>query len=153
MQQRSRIRENVINDRAESKTNGAEAELYQDLMEEIQTGIQQLSPTQRIVLNLFYLENLGLQDISELLDVSIAIIQSVFIIIFVIAAVYCGYRFFTVETITEMLRYGAGMFIFLMFTAFLKLWLWNQMDKLSIFREMKRIEFQVVILLEKISGR
>lgn len=83
----------------------------------------------------------------------IAIIQSVFIIIFVIAAVYCGYRFFIVETITEMLRYGAGMFIFLMFTAFLKLWLWNQMDKLSIFREMKRIEFQVAILMEKISGR
>lgn len=83
----------------------------------------------------------------------IAIVQSVFITIFAFAAIYCGYMFFTVETMTDILRYGAGMFIFMMFTAFLKLWLWNQMDKNSILREMKRIEFQVALLMEKISGR
>ncbi len=83
----------------------------------------------------------------------IAIIQSVFITIFVFAAIYCGYRFFTVETVAEMLRYGAGMFIFMMFTAFLKLWLWNQIDKNSILRKIKRIEFQVAVLMEKISEK
>ena len=83
----------------------------------------------------------------------IAIIQSVFITIFVFAAIYCGYRFFTVETVAEMLRYGAGMFIFMMFTSFLKLWLWNQIDKNSILREIKRIEFQVAVLMEKISEK
>ncbi len=83
----------------------------------------------------------------------IAIIQSVFITIFVFAAIYCGYRFFTVETVAEMLRYGAGMFIFMMFTSFLKLWLWNQIDKNSILRKIKRIEFQVAVLMEKISEK
>lgn len=81
----------------------------------------------------------------------IAIVMSVFITIFVVAAFYCGYQFFTVESNLEMLRYGAGMFIFMMFTAFLKLWLWNQMDKNAIIREIKRIEFQVAVLMEKIS--
>lgn len=79
----------------------------------------------------------------------IAIIQSIFIVIFVFAAFYCGYKFFTVQTTFEMLRYGAGLFIFMMFTAMLKVWLWMQMDKNSIIREMKRIECQVALLMEK----
>jgi hypothetical protein len=83
----------------------------------------------------------------------IAAIQSVFITIFVVIAVYCGYRFFTVETTTELFRYGAAMFIAMMFTALLKLWLWMQMVRNSTLREMKRIEFQVAVLMEKISEK
>lgn len=83
----------------------------------------------------------------------LAAIQSVFITIFVVIAIYCGYWFFSVDTTTEMLRYGAGLFIAMMFTAMLKLWLWMQMDKNSILREMKRIEYQVAVLMEKISDK
>jgi predicted small integral membrane protein len=79
----------------------------------------------------------------------IAIILSILIIVFVFSAFYSGYRFFTEETVVGMLRYGAGMFIGLILTAFLKLWLWNQMDKNAIIRELKRIEFQVALLMEK----
>jgi hypothetical protein len=83
----------------------------------------------------------------------IAAIQSVFIAVFVVIAVYCAYRFFTVETATELLRFGAVMFIAMMFTAFLKLWLWLQIIKNSMLREMKRLEFQVAVLTEKISDK
>lgn len=81
----------------------------------------------------------------------IAIIMSIFIVLFVAAAIYSGYIFFTAElSSVEMIRYGAEMFIFMMFTAFLKLWLWNQMDKQSILRELKRVEFQIALLMEKL---
>lgn len=83
----------------------------------------------------------------------IAIALSVFTTIFVIAAFYCGYHFFTTETQPEMLRYGAAMFIFFMFTAFLKLWVWNQMDKRAILRELKRVEFQLSLLMKISSDR
>lgn len=79
----------------------------------------------------------------------IAVILSIFTVVFVIAVFYSGYKFFNVQTTVEMLRYGAGLFIFMMFTAMLKVWLWMQMDKNSIIREMKRIEFQVALLMEK----
>jgi uncharacterized membrane protein len=80
-----------------------------------------------------------------------AAVQSIFITISTVVAIYCGYRFFTVDTMIELFRYGAGMFIGIMFTAFLKLWLWMQIDKNSVLREMKRMEFQIAVLMEKIS--
>ena len=80
----------------------------------------------------------------------IAAVQSVVIIAAVVVAVFCGYRFFTVESTTELMRYGAVMFIAIIITSFLKLWLWMQMVKNSIVREMKRVEFQVAVLMEKI---
>jgi len=83
----------------------------------------------------------------------IAAVQSIIIIVAVVVAVYCGYRFFTVESTTELMRYGAGMFIGIIFTAFLKLWLWMQMVKNSIVHEMKRVEFQVAVLMEKLSDK
>jgi uncharacterized membrane protein len=83
----------------------------------------------------------------------IAGLQSVIILVAVIITIYCGYRFFTVETTTELIRYGAGMFIGIVFTSFLKLWLWLQIIRNSIVREMKRVEFQIAVLMENIPDR
>ena len=83
----------------------------------------------------------------------IAILLSVFTAIFAIAAFYFGYLFFTTEAQPEMIRYGAAMFIFIMFTAFIKLWFWNQMDKRAILREIKRVEFHFALLMEKRSDK
>ena len=83
----------------------------------------------------------------------IAILLSVFTAIFAIAAFYFGYLFFTTESQPELIRYGAAMFIFIMFTAFIKLWFWNQMDKRAILREIKRVEFQLALLMEKRSDK
>jgi hypothetical protein len=83
----------------------------------------------------------------------IAIVLSVFTTIFAIAAFYFGYHFFTTEAQPEMIRYGAAMFIFIIFTAFIKLWFWNQMDKRAILREIKRAEFQLSLLMKKSSDQ
>ena len=78
-----------------------------------------------------------------------AILVAFFQVIFTFLAFYWGYKFFTVEGIELMLRYGGAMFIAILFTQMLKLWHWMQMDKNAILREMKRLEYQVAVLMEK----
>lgn len=68
-------------------------------------------------------------------------------------AVYCGYKLFTVPDTTEILRYSVILFIALSFGCMIKTWQWMQMDKNSILREMKRLEFQVAVLMEKNSNK
>lgn len=74
-------------------------------------------------------------------------------IIITIIAFWLGYKFFTVDDNVLMVKYGAGMLIGVIMNGLLKQWHWMQMDKNSLIREMKRIEFQVAILTEKISGK
>ena len=64
-------------------------------------------------------------------------------------AVYAGIKFFTVDEVVEMMRWGAIMFLGLIATGFIKLFNWNQMDKNALMREMKRLEFQISILSKK----
>ena len=78
-----------------------------------------------------------------------AILTAIVHTIVVAIAVYCGYKLFTVPDTTEILRYGVVLFIALSFGCMIKLWQWMQMDKDSILREMKRLEYQVAILMEK----
>lgn len=66
-----------------------------------------------------------------------------------IVSVYCLYLIFTVPEATAIIRYTAVMIIAWSFGCMVKLWSWMQMDKNTIIREMKRLEFQVAILLEK----
>jgi RNA polymerase sigma factor (sigma-70 family) len=72
-QQRERKQAQLLNleveaDAAEQKTGVR--------LEQIQIGIQQLLPTQRIVLTMFYLENLSLEEISDVLDISKGTVKS-----------------------------------------------------------------------------
>ena len=81
-----------------------------------------------------------------------AIIVTTFQIIFTVLTFWLGYNFFTASGTEELILWGAGMFIGLVFIAQMKLWHWMQMDKNSILLEMKRLEFQIAILTEKLSG-
>lgn len=78
-----------------------------------------------------------------------AILTAIVHTIVVAIAVYCGYKLFTVPDMIEILRYGVVLFIALSFGCMIKLWQWMQIDKDSILREMKRLEFQIAILMEK----
>ncbi|GAB5408122.1 MAG: hypothetical protein BalsKO_04870 [Balneolaceae bacterium] len=64
---------------------------------------------------------------------------------------WAGYNFFTSIELQLTILWGAGMFIGLIMIAQMKLWHWMQMDKNTILQEMKRIEFQVAILMEKLN--
>lgn len=74
-------------------------------------------------------------------------------VILFIAAVYCAYQFFQVEEVREMIKWGAGFFMFMMATSMLKIFHWMQMDKNAIMREIKRMELQVVALSSKLEAQ
>ena len=81
-----------------------------------------------------------------------AILTAIVHFIVVAIAVYCGYKLFTAPDTIEILQYGVILFIAWSFGCMIKLWHWMQMDKNTILREMKRLEFQVAVLMEKISN-
>lgn len=81
-----------------------------------------------------------------------ATVMTIVHLLVVIVALYSGYQLFTSESTVEILQLGSIMFIALMFASMIKLWTWLQMQKKSILREMKRIEYQIAVLMEKISN-
>lgn len=81
----------------------------------------------------------------------LAILMSIIHTVIVVIGFYCGYKLFVVEEVAEILRYGTVLFLAMAFGSMIKLWNWLQMDKNSILREMKRLEFQVATLTEKIT--
>lgn len=63
--------------------------------------------------------------------------------------IYCAIQFFDTEVTNELIKWGiAGAFCMLI-VSMLKLFLWNQMDKNSLKRELKRIELQISFLANK----
>jgi small-conductance mechanosensitive channel len=97
-----------------------------------------------------------LKSISGLFSGKLAWLTIVMIVvnmIVVIIAFYSGYHLFTSESTAEILHYGSTMFLALMFASMIKLWTWLQMQKNSILREMKRTEYQIAVLMEKISDK
>jgi hypothetical protein len=64
--------------------------------------------------------------------------------------IYCLVEFFNTNMTNELIKWGAGGFLFLMMSSMMKLFSWMQMDKNSILRELKRLELQVASLSGKI---
>tara|TARA_R110002124_G_scaffold47149_1_gene140652 strand:+ start:1921 stop:2301 length:381 start_codon:yes stop_codon:yes gene_type:complete len=79
-----------------------------------------------------------------------AILMTIVQLALTVITFYLGYEFFTGSLSTEFIQIGAAFFIVFFATSMLKLWHWMQMDKNSILREMKRIEFQIAVLSEKV---
>lgn len=75
-QQRLRKQGKLIKDEAQNKVQCNKADDKDDKMKKVRIGIQQLSASQKIVLNMFYLENLSLSEISNVLDISKGTVKS-----------------------------------------------------------------------------
>ncbi|MFK7814551.1 MAG: DUF6768 family protein [Maribacter sp.] len=69
-------------------------------------------------------------------------------LIFVIF-VFCTVRFFNTEVTNELIKWASAGFLCMIFMGMMKLYLWMQMDKNDILRELKRLEMQVAVLFEK----
>ena len=65
-------------------------------------------------------------------------------------AVYCAVHFFNAEETQMMIKWGAGAFLFMFASSYMKLFQWMQMDKNALLREIKRMELQIVSLSAKI---
>jgi hypothetical protein len=78
-------------------------------------------------------------------------IMNIMTIIFFGLFVYCTIQFFNTDVTNELIKWGIGGFALLMAVSMMKIFVWMQMDKNAIMREMKRLELQVSSLSGKLS--
>ncbi len=63
--------------------------------------------------------------------------------------IYCLVQFLDADETNKLIKWGAGGFVFLLMSSYLKLFSWMQMDKNALLREMKRLELQVSSIASK----
>lgn len=63
--------------------------------------------------------------------------------------IYCVVQFFGTEAIAELIKWGVGICTCLVFMGMIKLYVWMQMDKNDVLREVKRLELQISALAHK----
>lgn len=78
----------------------------------------------------------------------IIVINVVTLIAFV-AFIYCLVQFLKVETTNELIKWGAGGFTAILTISMLKVFVWMQLDKNALIREMKRLELQISSMANK----
>ena len=83
----------------------------------------------------------------------VAVYLSIIMLLFSVIAVYCGYYVFTADSLVAILRYGTVMFLAVISVGMVKIWFLQQMDRNAILREMKRMENQLAVLLEKVTEK
>lgn len=79
----------------------------------------------------------------------LAILMNFVHLIVVILMVYCIVEFFKAEATKELIMWASGVFLCMIFGSMIKLYIWMQMDKNDILRELKRLELQLAVLGNK----
>jgi hypothetical protein len=74
----------------------------------------------------------------------------VFMLAFAAILVYSAIHFFSVETIGTKLHWLAIGLTALIVFGLLRLWYWMELNRLSIIREVKRLELQISLLSKKL---
>ena len=80
----------------------------------------------------------------------IVILMNIMTLVFFGLFIYCVVNFFDTTETNELLKWGIGSLVFLIGVSMLKIFVWMQMDKNAILREMKRLELQVSSLASKL---
>lgn len=80
----------------------------------------------------------------------IVIMNIVSIVMFVLS-IYCVIQFLNTDITNELIKWASAGFICWTSIAMIKLFVWMQMDKNAILRELKRLELQVASLTGKSS--
>ena len=83
----------------------------------------------------------------------LTILTTFFMLLIFGGGVYCAIQFFSASELTDMLKWGAGIFASLMAISMLKLMNWMQILTNSMSREIKRLELQIALLSSKLSDK
>jgi RNA polymerase sigma-70 factor (ECF subfamily) len=75
-QQRSRRKAKALKKHVKEKNHQPNTALEDGRLEKVRIGIQQISPSHRVVLRMFYMENLSLEEISTVLEISKGTVKS-----------------------------------------------------------------------------
>lgn len=79
----------------------------------------------------------------------LVIIMNIALVLFFVFFVYSIVEFFEAESIEDMIVWSSAGFLSMIFMSVMKLYVWMQMDKNDILRELKRIELQISVLAHK----
>ncbi len=77
----------------------------------------------------------------------------VMILVFFIVTVWCGLRFLNATEVPNMIRWGAGFFFGLAAVLGGKIWYWMEIERLTMTREIKRVELMVAHLASELRAR
>ena len=81
---------------------------------------------------------------------TIVITVFLFILIFAVILVICALNFFTVTDITLKLNWLAVGLTSLIVIGLLRLWYFMELNRLSVIREVKRLELQIALLAKRL---
>lgn len=76
----------------------------------------------------------------------LAVVMNIMHLAIFVFFVYSVVQFFDAETTRDMMIWCSAGFLSMIFMAMMKLYVWMQMDKNDIMRELKRIELQISVL-------
>ena len=80
----------------------------------------------------------------------LAIIMNVFHLVIFGLLIYCIVQFFGTNETNELIKWASAGFLCMIAMGMMKLYIWLQMDKNDIFRELKRLELQLATLSGKL---
>ncbi len=79
----------------------------------------------------------------------LASVMTVMVVLLFAVFVYCTVQFFNTEVTNELIKWASAGFLCMIAIGMMKLFIWLQMDKNDILRELKRLELQVSALAHK----
>jgi len=79
----------------------------------------------------------------------LAVIMNIMNLIFFGLLIYCLIQFLNTDVTNELIQWGMALFACLVFMGMMKLYMWMQMDKNDILRELKRLELQISAMTHK----
>ena len=82
----------------------------------------------------------------------LVIVMNIMNLVFFVLFIYCCVQFFKVDETDGLIQWAVAGFLCWSFMAFIKLYIWMQMDKNDILRELKRLELQVSVLSNKLDN-
>ena len=82
----------------------------------------------------------------------LAIIVNVVHLVIFGLLIYCIIRFFGTNETNELIKWASAGFLCMIVMSMLKLYIWMQMDKNDMLREMKKLELQVATLFSKLEN-
>lgn len=80
----------------------------------------------------------------------LVIVMNLVNLVFFCLFIYCCFQFFDADQVNDLIKWSVAGFLCWSFMAFIKLYVWMQMDKNEILRELKRVELQVSALSNKL---
>lgn len=78
----------------------------------------------------------------------IVVMNIVNLVVFALS-IYCLVQFFDTDVTNELIKWGVSFFICWSVISMIKLFVWMQMDKNALLRELKRLELQIAALAGK----